>query len=303
MIAKWLLAGLFLATSLTNAAFAEPRQTLGWGRIFDNDALGDQHDRWQTGSYTVSMVRGQSWSGVLPSQFGEILEFRLSAKTIAPADLASPDPADRRYAGTLSFGLSSHMDWRGIETSLGAELALTGPQTGIGGFQSWVHNIMGISQPALGNQIGNSVYPTLLAEFGRSFPIGSNVTIRPFVAAQAGVETYVRAGGDLVIGSFGKGALMLRDDVTGQRYRAVNGDHIPAMSFTLGGDVAKVFDSAYLPSGGAVVASDTRTRIRAGVQWQGERASAFYGITYLSPEFDSQSEGQLVGSLNVNLRF
>ncbi len=303
MMAKWLLAGILFATTLSQPVLAEPRQTLGWGRIFDNDALGDQKDRWQTGSYTVSMVRGPSWSGVLPSQFGEILEFRLSVKTIAPSNLASPDHKDRRYAGTLSFGLTTHMDWRGFETSLGAELDVTGPQTGIGGFQTWIHDIMGLAKPNLSNQIGNAVYPTLLAEVGRSFPIGSNVTLRPFMAAQAGVETYVRAGGDLVIGSFGKGALMLRDGTTGQRYRAVNGDHIPAMSFTLGGDVAKVFDSAYLPSGGAAVASDTRTRIRAGVQWQGERASAFYGITYLSPEFDSQSQGQLVGSLNLNLRF
>lgn len=302
-MANWLLAGLLLATSLSGAAFAEQRQTLGWGRLFDNDAIGDLKDRWHSGQYTVSLVRGPDWTGTLPSHFGEILEFRASGGTITPANLESPDPADRRYVAPLSLGIHTHYDWRGFETSLGADLVLLGPQTGIGRFQSWLHGALGQPKPDLSDQLGNEIHPTVNAELGRSFALPGNMTMRPFVAAQAGVETYVRAGGDLVIGSFGKGALMLRDEVTGQRYRAVDGAHIPAMSFTLGGDVARVFDSAYLPDGGAAVAEDTRTRLRAGVQWQGEQASVFYGVTYLSPEFEAQPEGQFVGSLNVNLRF
>jgi hypothetical protein len=39
------------------------------------------------------------------------------------------------------------------------------------------------------------------------------------------------------------------------------------------------------------------------LQWEGERASVFYGVSYLSPEFDQQQGGQTVGALNVNLRF
>ncbi len=302
-MAKWLLAGLLLATSLPAAALAEPRQTLGWGRIFDNDAVGDLKDRWHSGSYTISVMRGPDWAGVLPSKFGEILEYRFWGGTLTPANLETPAPDDRRYVAPLSLGLHTHLDWHGFETSVGADLVLTGPQTGIGRFQRWLHGALGVPKPDLSNQLGNAAFPTLQAEIGRTFALSDTVTMRPFLAAQAGVETYVRAGGDLVVGGFGKGSLMLRDDVTGQRYRAVNGELTPAMSFTLGGDIAKVFGSAYLPAGGVAVASDTRTRIRAGVQWQGQRASAFYGITYLSPEFDSQTEGQLVGSLNVNLRF
>ena len=302
-MANWLLAGMILATALPCAALAETRQMLGWGRLFDNDALGDLKDRWHSGNYTVSIVRGRDWNGILPAQFGAILEYRISGGTITPSDLESPAPDDRRYVGPLSLGVHTHLDWKGFETSLGADLVLTGPQTGIGDFQSWLHSVLNVPKPDQSDQIGNDFHPTVNAELGRSFAISDAMTMRPFMAAQAGVETYVRAGGDLVIGSFGKGSLMLRDEVTGQRYRAVDGAHIPAMSFTLGGDVARVFDSAYLPEGGAAVMTDTRARIRAGVQWQGEQASAFYGLTYLSPEFDSQPEGQVVGSLNVNLRF
>lgn len=284
-------------------AVAEVRHTLGWGRLFNNDALGDLHDRWHTGAYTVSVLRGTDWTGTLPSGLGDILEYRLSGSIVAPSDLRNPAADDRRYAAPLSFGLHTHVNWRGLDASLGADLVAIGPQTGIGNFQSWVHGFLGAPKPDLSNELGNAFYPTLQAELGRDIGLTEQVSLRPFVSAQAGVETMVRAGGDLVIGTFGDGALMLRDDTTGQRYTGVQGERAPGLSFTLGGDVAHVFDSALLPSGGTAVASETRGRLRAGLAWQGEKSSAFYGITYMSPEFDSQPEGQFVGSVNLNLRF
>ena len=292
-----------LAVLPTTAALAEARQTLGWGWLFDNDALGDLHDRWRSGGYTISLVRGPAWTGQLPDRFGEVLEYRFSGATVTPANLGDPAADDRRFAAPLSFGLYTHLNWRGFETSLGGDLVAVGPQTGLGNFQSWLHGMLGVPKADLSNQIGNAFYPTLRAELGRDFALSGQVNLRPFIAAQAGVETMVRAGGDLVIGSFGNGALMLRDDTTGQRYRGVPGERTPGLSFTLGGDVAHVFSSALLPAGGAAEASDTRGRLRAGLAWQGEKSSAFYGITYLTPEFDSQPAGQLVGSVNLNLRF
>jgi hypothetical protein len=116
------------------------------------------------------------------------------------------------------------------------------------------------------------------------------------------VETLLRAGGDVVIGGAWDGALMLRDTGTGQRYAGVSGGN-RGLSFTLGGDVARMFGSAYLPDGGAAVLSAHRERLRAGVAWQGEKAGAFYGLTYLSPEFDGQDEGQVLGSVRVDFQF
>ncbi len=294
---------LALLILLPNTAMAEQRQTLGWGRLFDNDALGDLHDRWHSGAYTVSLLRGPEWTGQLPTGFGDILEYRFSGSTVTPANLGNPAADDRRYAAPLSFGIHTHLYWRGVEASLGADLVAVGPQTGVGNFQSWLHGALDLPKPDLSNQLGNAFYPTVQGELGRGFALSDQVTLRPFIAAQAGVETMIRAGGDLVIGSFGQGALMLRDDTTGQRYRGVKGDQTPGLSFTLGGDVAHVFDSALLPDGGAAVVSETRGRLRVGVAWQGQKSAVFYGITYLSPEFDSQPEGQLVGSVNLNLRF
>ena len=294
------LSGLVSAADL---AMAEERITLGWGRLFSNDAIGDGEDRWRTGAYSISTLRGLRWSGALPDTPGEILEFRLRVDTTAPSNLQIADPLDRRYVGALSLGVQTHFDWQGMQASLGGGLTFTGPQTGIGGFQSWAHDLMGLEPPqVLDNQIENAVYPGVSAELGRDLALTAGVTLHPFVAAEAGVETLARIGGDILIGQAG-GALFLRDTATGHRYRGIAGTGGSEMSFTVGGDLAHVFDSALLPEGGSVTLTEDRGRLRAGVQWQGERAAVFYGLTYLTPEFDEQPEGQILGSLNVHLRF
>ncbi|MBC7477186.1 MAG: DUF2219 family protein [Pseudorhodobacter sp.] len=278
------------------------QQTVGWGRLLNNDLLGDLHDRWHSGSYAVSALRGPVWLGTLPGQLGALVEFRISGAILASADLQHPALDDRRYAAPLSLGLRSHVAWAGLQASLGADLVATGPQTGIGHFQSWLHGALGVAKPDLTDQMDNAFYPTLQAELGKDLIVNQRLTVHPFVGAEAGIEHLVQAGGDIVIGNYGQGGLLLRDDTTGQRYLGIAGTG-SAMSLTLGGDVAHVFGSAYLPDKGAASASPTRTRLRAGLAWSGERASAFYGVTYLAPEFASQPQGQMVGSVNLNLRF
>jgi hypothetical protein len=307
-----LRAGMFrfsnvvLALALWAAvpALAEDRVTLGWGRMFSNDALGDAKDRWRTGGYQVSRVRGYDWQGALPQTPGELLEFRAAAQIVAPADLVTRLDTDRRYATLLSFGMHTQFDWKGNDVSLGADVVITGPQTGISNFQSWVHNMLDLPKPrVVDTQIGDGVYPTLVAELGRRLPLGDRVTLRPFVEAQAGVETLLRIGGDVVVGTLGRDDLMVRDSITGQRYRAVDGTRDRSISLVLGGDYSEVFGSALLPDSGIAELSHQRARLRAGVHWQGEKASVFYGLTYLGKEFDQQSEGQLVGALNLSLNF
>jgi Uncharacterized protein conserved in bacteria (DUF2219) len=284
-------------------AQAEERVTLGWGRLFTNDALGDGDDRWRTGGYTLSRVRGASWSGNLPDRAGDILEFRFRGEIIAPENLTTAAPGDRRYAGALSFGVHTHFRLGQAEASVGGDLVVIGPQTGLGAFQRAAHDLFGIQEPqVLDDQIGDRLAPTLTGEIGRSFRLGGNVTLRPFLEAQAGAESLMRAGGDIVIGNAWDGALLLRDPVTGQRYTGIAAAG-KGVSFTFGADIARVFDSDYLPSGGDAVLSDERIRARAGVEWQGERAGVFYGLTYLGPEFDGQPEGQVTGSLRVNFDF
>ena len=302
MTIRGFLAAVLLC-GLAGPAPAQERVTLGWGRMFSNDGIGDLKDRWRTGSYTVSRVRGPSWSGDLPAGFGEILEFRARAEIVAPENLNVAAAGDRRYAGVLVFGVHSHFRAAGLETSLGLDLAITGRQSGLSDFQDGLHDLLGMARPKVASdQIGNGFHPTLVLEAGRSFRLGG-ATVRPFAEAQAGLETFVRGGLDLAFGSYGRGALMVREHTTGQRYRAVDGSPEPGWSFLLGGDVAHVFDSELLPEGGAAVLSDSRSRLRAGIAWQGDRRSVLFGLTRLGKEFEGQPEAQTVGSLNLELNF
>lgn len=284
-------------------ADAQERTTLGWGRLFNNDVLGDTQDRWQTGSGVVSKVTGYGWDGQLPSQAGDIIEYRFRGGIMAPSDLVTPAASDRRYAANLSFGIHTHFQKQNIEFSAGADLVFTGPQTGLGSLQREVHKLVKSPLPTvLDNQIENGVYPTLMLEAGRSFALAPSVALRPFVELQGGVETLVRVGGDIHIGQLAQDELFLRDMVTGQRYRATRGAHA-GWAAVLGADIAHVDHSTYLPASDGYVLTDARSRVRAGVHWQGKASSVFYGVTYLSEEFQAQPEGQVVGSMRLNIKF
>lgn len=293
---------LLLACLAAMPAVAQDRVTLGFGRLFTNDALGDGEDRWHTGSYTLSLVRGPSWDGTLPDRPGVILEYRLRGEIVAASNLENPDPNDRRYAGTLAIGVHTYFDAAGFDMRAGVDLVGIGPMTGVGQFQEDVHDLFGLSDPDLSNQIGNRLRPTASVEVARTIDTGT-VRLRPFVEAQAGAESLVRVGADMTIGGFGQGALMLRDGVSGQLYPGIKGDAGEGLSVVLGADVAHVFASVYLPEGGNAELTDTRTRVRGGINWRAGGTEVFYGVTWLSREFESQPEGQLVGSLRLSLRF
>lgn len=293
-----------LAALVAAPVAAQERVTLGWGRLLTNDAIGDGKDRWRTGSYVLSRVRGPSWTGELPGRPGEILEFRLRLETISPADLVAANPLDRRYVGALSLGMHTHFENAGVETSLGLDAVIVGPQTGISSLHGDLHDLLGLPTPTIfGGQIADEVFLTATVEFGRTLELGGAGHFRPFVEAQAGVETLLRVGGDFTFGSFASDALMLRDGATGQRYRAVRGDQVQGISVMLGGDIAEVYDSEYFVASDAITPSDTRKRLRAGMHWQGAQSEVFYGVTWLGKEFEEQPDDQVLGSINLRLQF
>jgi len=304
-----LLLGLVLLISAAGPLAAQDRVWLGHQRLFTNDLLGDGHDRWRTGSYALSWIRGEGWDGQLPNGFGQLIEYRFRSEIIAPANLLNPViGTDRRYVGALSFGAFSHMKMGRSDVSLGADLVVTGPQTGIGDFQSFIHRALGLGVPrVLGSQIGNAVYPTVNFELGRDFDMatksGGRMSFRPFVEAQTGVETFVRIGGDMTFGQLGKGDMQVRDVVTGFRTPAIKGVRPRGVSFLLGGDMAYVANSKYLPAASGFTLQDPRMRLRAGIYAERESTSIFYGLTWLGREFTNQTGSQVVGSIAVRMHF
>jgi len=289
---------------------AADRVWLGQARLFSNDAIGDGHDRWRTGSYAVSRIRGTKWDGSLPTGIGDLVEYRLRSEIIAPDNLQNPIiGTDRRYVGALSLGAVTHYQAGGNDVALGLDLVMTGPQTGLGAFQSAIHSALGMSATkVLGTQIPDAIYPTLNIELGRDLNLSSTgsarrVSFRPFVEAQLGVENYIRLGGDLTLGHAAKGAFQVRDSSTGHRVIAMKSDRAPGMTFVVGGDVAYVQSSQYLPAASGYTVQSPRIRLRAGVYREGETGSLFYGLTWLGKEFANQPTSQVVGSLSVRLKF
>ncbi len=298
-----LLCAFLIAAS---PSFAQDRETLGYGRLFTNDFLGDTQDRWRTGSYSFSIVRGSDWGGDLASTPRPVLEYRLRSEIIAPGALNGAGSDDRAYVGALSAGLHTHFARGGAEISTGVDLVAVGPQTGIAGVQDWFHDVISapnISSSVIANQVPNAVYPTAVAQLVYPVQMSGDVTLRPFIEAQYGVEDIVRVGADVTIGQVFAGDLMLRDSTTGQLYTGIE-DDTAGTGFVLGADYAVVGESAYFPTGFAAQSQDERFRARAGVHWRfGAGISYFYGVTYLSEEIVGQDEGQIVGSVKLNFNF
>ena len=76
-------AGLMAASPV----IAQDRETLGFGRIFNNDYFGDTQNRWRSVSYAYSIVRGPEWQGRAPTALGSVLEYRLRSEIISPSKL------------------------------------------------------------------------------------------------------------------------------------------------------------------------------------------------------------------------
>ncbi len=291
--------------SVTPPALAQGREVLGHGRLSTNDLLGDFGDRWQTGSVISSRVVARGWTGILPSKPFDLLEYRLGGQVMSPEFLRVPAPGDRPFAGALSLGLHTHFLRGRTEFALGADVVATGAQTGLGDLQTAIHDGLGVipaSKAVLSNQVENGVHPTLVTEAGRTFSLGGQAVVRPFAEARWGVETLARIGADVTIGAVGQGELLVRDPVTGQRYRSVT-NPLAGFSYVFGADVAHVDSSVFLPSSKGVVMTETRNRVRAGLHWQNDDKAAFYGVTWLSEEFEAQDSGQVVGSVRLNLSF
>ena len=296
-----LSAVLFLWVMTAAApAIGQEREVLGYGRLFTNDYFGDNDDRWRTGGYVISQVRGTGWDGDRPTRAGALMEYRLRTEIIAP----TRGTTDRPYAGVLSFGAYTHYAVGNIDVSVGADIVAIGPGTGVSGFQEWFHDVVGAPAPAgVATQLDDQVYLNGAVELSRSLQVSDRVTLRPFLQGQAGVEDIFRVGADVLVGRIGQNDFLLRDVITGQLYRGVESND-SGVNFVIGADYALVGDSAYLPTDMGYSPTETRTRARAGMHWQiFEDASFFYGVTYLSEEFVGQPEGQVLGSLKLNFNF
>jgi len=302
LMMRLVLALFLVVLPLATPVWSEGRTTLGVGRIFTNDIFGDGADRWRTGSYAYSLVRGRdAYSGT--EDFGDLISYRLQAQIIAPSRQGGA-PGDRPYVGSVSLGASTHFGYAGTQVSLGGDIEAIGPQTGMSDFQESFHDTFDMPAPRFTDQqLGDTVFLNGMASATRSVQTSRLTTLRPFIEARIGGEDLLRVGADVIFGNVAQNDLLLRDVVTGQLYRGTESTAL-GFSYVVGADFATVFDSVYLPGDMGYTVSQSRARARTGVHWQiGDAVSFFYGATYLSPEFVGQADGQVVGSVKLNFNF
>ena len=304
MFVRSIIAGLGLLTAATGAQ-ATDYAYVGQGRLLNNDFFGDGHDRWRTGGYILSLTYGRDGRLSAGSDPFDLMEFRIRAEAIAPRGLSGTKSRDRAFVGLWSLGAHSHQSLGDFDLSYGVDLVATGPQTGIMDIHESIHdalNAQPIDANVRENQVENGFYPTATAEIAREFPLGSTM-VRPFAEIIYGVEDIARIGADVTIGALNADVAFGRDPVTGHRFKLAESNET-GMSVIFGADYAVVGQSAYFPDDFGVSATSDRLRGRAGIVWQfTPDMSAFYGLTYLSEEYKGQTEGQLVGSLKLNLNF
>jgi len=294
-----------LAVALATVFAAPPgdaseRRVLGWSHVIVNDSIGEFRDRWQSSYVHGSVFLGPEQGDWRKLALGEIVEIRLSNQIVTPENLTFPRTGDRPFAGALGAEVLTYGRIGGVETALGAGLVAVGPQTGAFKLQRRLHEILGFPLPQpQGREVGDAVYPVISFEIARSF--GSRAAIRPFAEMRAGLEDLLRVGVDLSWGA-DAAALSVRDPVTGHRAPGLTGEAGTGWRLFAGTDAAYVAESRLLPDafGRTPV---PRGRLRAGAEWRTRGWTAFYGLTYLTPEFEGQREGQFLGAFQLRLNF
>lgn len=275
---------------------------LGTSSMFSNDYFGDGEDRWRTGSYSLSTFYGNDWNGDMPAE--GLIEFRFRGEVIAPTDASQhPTPGERPFVGVTGIGGARHFMLGRAQARLGGEFTFIGPQTGVSSLVTEAHDMLGFKVPhAATGQLDDDVIPTASFALARQHkPTQTRpFEIRSFMSAQAGVETFARIGFDAFFGAGTNRSMMARDVVTGQMLSVVVMDRETGLAPTLGMDITHVWDSRYLPSSSGLTAKKWRMRVRGGLRNYGRNRDLFFGMTWLSPEYEGQPGGQVVGSISID---
>ncbi len=272
--------------------------------FFTNDFFGDGRDRWRSASYTIFFgFEGDNTGGIAH-------DLRARAEIISPWGARDqPTNGDRPYVGMLGFGIFANDSYGDLQYSAGVEVLFTGEQTNIADFQQGFHDLTGIAgylpEDMPHEHVGDSVTGMVSAEIARAYTLSDNFSVRPFVGAQAGYETFGRVGVDLLIDGYANAQRYVRDPVSGflQPSSPERVHRMTDMSFLLGADYTYVTHSEFFPDWSNVEMTNSRIRARAGVQIRIRKVSTFFGFTYLSKEFESQVESQTIGVLSLEFPF
>jgi hypothetical protein len=297
--------------------------------VFWNDAFGDGKDRWKSGGVTQSYVfpehifSDENWFTGRASA----LEFSIRGLVMTPDNTAFSgiDSSDRPYAQYAAVGVYLRSIARPealtstlallTEDRIGLEAGWQGDPLPFFDVQNAVHGITGTEGNA-GN-LSNSIDSEMLAniEARRTWRLHidgyeRDIEFAPFVQTSLGMrENSARVGGDVFFGSALEGRTWGSDLATGA---VMAGASMPRRGFNwavfAGGDLGYIASDAFLDGGFAadgprVERRDMVGRARAGVLLDYGKYAIGFSMNWLGKEFRGQSEGQMIGAIQLKYRF
>ena len=294
---------------------------------WENDTVAN-NDRFYTNGAAVSLAHtGESWANPvidrLPwGQGRRTVTYSLSQAMFTPEETerATPNPADRPYAGVLTFDLGLHVDRDNRYHGLKLVFGVVGPWAGAGETQREVHRLINTIIPqGWDSQLHNEPIINLAYEHRRKYRVlgradGWAVEALPVVGFMLGnLLTQGHAGGQVRLGykipdDFG--ATLLRgmsglppprqplpdtqstDSTLGfYLYGAVRGNLV-LHDITLDGNTFKdspsVDKELFVPAAGVGVGVGNRrflaafSYVFAGKEFKGQRSAAEFGTLTFS---------------------
>jgi hypothetical protein len=335
------MALIALAVSTSAYAGEMPRDAVeGWNwlastneiqteGVFWNDRLGDGKDRWKTGGLTQSFVfpehifSDENWF----SGRASALELNIRGLVITPDNTTATgiDNSDRPFAQYAAGGIYLRSIARPgaltpsitvqTEDRIGVEAGWQGDPLPLFDVQNAIHGMAGTGGNAgnLSNTIEGEILVNLEGRRNWRFHVDGaerDVEFAPFVQTSLGMrENSLRVGGDVFIGSALEGRTWGSDLATGA---VMAGASMPRRGFdwTLfaGGDLGYIASDAFLDGGFAVGGPsverrDVVGRARVGVLLDFNNYGIGFSLNWLGKEFRRQSDGQMIGALQLKYRF
>ncbi|MEM9062037.1 MAG: lipid A-modifier LpxR family protein [Pseudomonadota bacterium] len=303
---------------------SENRDIMAEGAIW-NDRIGDGEDRYKTGGMT------QSW--VFPETL--FLEDRLIPGRVSALELqgrgfiATPD--NTRAGGSVNdrpfvqyVGVGAYLRTWGpperldadttgaLETRAGIEVGWQGEPLPLFEIQEALHDNTQVTLSPTNTVDGEFLVNLELEGVYRRQTSNRfvDLDIAPFVRVSAGMrENSIRAGMDVIVGSSLGARTWNREPAIGALIpggsQERNGFH---WALWIGGDVGYIASDVFLDGGftadGPDVGREELTmRLRAGIMMEYDPFAIVYSINWLSPEFDLQPEGQMIGAISLKYRF
>lgn len=292
-----------------------------------NDRFGDGQDRYKTGGMTQSWLLPESIFLDDPLIAGQASALELQGRGFiaTPNNTTNPAAQDRPFAQYVgvgaylrTFGETEDLtpaSSLAIEHRVGIEVGFQGEPLPLFEIQDAIHGMTG------GGGVAMTPANTLDSEFLVNAEVKRthrlhiengevDVEFAPYAQGSFGMrENSVRLGTDIIVGSSLKARTWNHEPAIGALIPGGSKERDGLNWLTwVGGDVGYIASDAFLDggfdnSGPSVNREEITARLRAGLMVEYGDVALSYSATWLSPEFDAQSEGQVVGAFQIKYRF